>query len=640
MDEVCALCCCEDGKLFDNYPNPTHFKDFYNSLQQPQTHSSESFNDNPNFGYTPQESFVYNQDPCEMFSQSPPQINQRCCYGCGDPLDGLFCQRCTCEFCGNSAHYSYDCPPQVPVISNPDLCYNQNFDYVPQTSPTFQQQYLCCTRCGGPRETFQCQPMNQNHFEHNSNYSGFDQPPQYSIDHQPQIINQERECEIKIYELKENFNGMSIEINKKKELRHLEQDANLSTYHSQHFKSFFYDDDDDYDYKEITIPLNKIYSQIPSPAAITPDLPITDSLIMKDEHLDTISETKSDKEYESCVKDLNLTPSESEDLSDDLSKDLSDIESECDVLVGDDFMTFSNPLFDSYEDSTSIDDESFCDEDVPKKNFKIYSNPLFDEEIISTKIDTHHFNTESDLIESLLNRDTSIVSSPKFDSLLEEFFGELALIDLISLEIDEADFDPEEEIYLVEKLFDSFMEEIDIFLAPDDSIPSGIENDDYDSERDVLFLKELLNDDSIFLFENESFYFNHYYDPSSPRPPAKPQDDDGIYFDAKPDTGILIVKVVDDISERCILKPRILPTQPTLYLCPVIDNLLSFSPENEDKVLNLGTPASKEEKPPHLLSYLGFKAFQLISNFSESPMMIYGGNIPILDVSFFYFYPP
>ncbi|GKA30015.1 hypothetical protein Tco_0716260, partial [Tanacetum coccineum] len=68
------------------------------------------------------------------------------------------------------------------------------------------------------------------------------------------------------------------------------------------------------------------------------------------------------------------------------------------------------------------------------------------------KIDPHHFNAESDLLESLLNRDTSIVSSSNFDSLLEEFSGELAHIDLISPEIDEADFDLEEQILLVEKL--------------------------------------------------------------------------------------------------------------------------------------------------------------------------------------------
>ncbi|GJY62408.1 hypothetical protein Tco_0463065 [Tanacetum coccineum] len=237
--------------------------------------------------------------------------------------------------------------------------------------------------------------------------------------------------------------------------------------------------------------------------------------------------------------------------------------------------------------------------------------------------------------------------------------------------IDETDFDPEEDICLVEKLLydnssprppeelnseisnaiiesfspylipvegsDSLMEEIDIFLASDDSIPPGIENDDYDSEGDIL--EELLSNDSLSLLENESFHFDRYYDPSPPRPPAKPLDDDGIYFDAEPDTGILTVKVVDDISERYVLKPKILPTQPTLSLCPVIDTLFPFSSENEDKVFNTGILASKEEKSPHLLSHRGFKAFQLISDFFESPMMIYGGNIPILDVLFLHFYP-
>ncbi|GJY68677.1 hypothetical protein Tco_0471659 [Tanacetum coccineum] len=121
----------------------------------------------------------------------------------------------------------------------------------------------------------------------------------------------------------------------------------------------------------------------------------------------------------------------------------------------------------------------------------------------------------------MLNQDTLIISSPKFDSLLEEFSGELAHINLILPGINEADFDLEEEIRLVEKLLyenstprpleefnyenydaiiqsfspssipvedsDSLMEEIDLFLTSDDSMPPGIENDDYDSEGDILF---------------------------------------------------------------------------------------------------------------------------------------------------------
>ncbi|GKE25766.1 hypothetical protein Tco_1441150 [Tanacetum coccineum] len=135
---------------------------------------------------------------------------------------------------------------------------------------------------------------------------------------------------------------------------------------------------------------------------------------MGDEHLSTIPKTKSDGLIKSSVENLVPIPSESEDFS--------NIKSAYDVPVCDDFTTVSNPLFDANDDFSSSDDESFSDEDIPKE---IYSNPLCDEEIISTKIDPHHFNAESDLIESLLNQDTLIISSPKFDSLLKEFSGDL-----------------------------------------------------------------------------------------------------------------------------------------------------------------------------------------------------------------------
>nr|GEW76747.1 hypothetical protein [Tanacetum cinerariifolium] len=73
-------------------------------------------------------------------------------------------------------------------------------------------------------------------------------------------IRYRRECEVMIDELKGKFNGMSIEINKKKELQQLEQAANLSTYTTEpslRFNSFFYDDDD---YEESTFPLNETIS--------------------------------------------------------------------------------------------------------------------------------------------------------------------------------------------------------------------------------------------------------------------------------------------------------------------------------------------------------------------------------------------
>nr|GEV17464.1 hypothetical protein [Tanacetum cinerariifolium] len=226
------------------------------------------------------------------------------------------------------------------------------------------------------------------------------------------------------------------------------------------------------------------------------------------------------------------------------------------------------------------DDVPVCDD------FTTFSNLLFDVDEKFSSSDDEKFSDED------------------IDSLLDKFVGEFIFLKSIPPRIDEADCDPEEEIRLIKKLFDSLMEDINLSLTLDDSMPPGIENDKYDSERDIIFLEELLSNDSLSLPENESFHFDV---PSSSRPPAKPPDDDEI----KPDTAIFSAKVVDDISELYVLMPRLLPTQPTLV--------------------------SNEEKSPHLLSHRGFKAFQLIS---KSPMMIYEGESPTLDVSYLHFYPP
>ncbi|GJS37085.1 hypothetical protein Tco_0535467 [Tanacetum coccineum] len=379
-----------------------------------------------------------------------------------------------------------------------------------------------------------------------------------------------------------------------------------------HNHDIFYDGDDDEELFPDKVKRIKQILERTSFDAITPDFSITDSLSMGDEYLSTIPEMESDELIKSSVENLVPTPSESQDLS----KDLSDIESECNVPICDDFTTFSNPLFDADNDFSSRDDKLFSDEDVLKENFKIFSNPFSDEEIISTKIDPHHFNAESDLIESLLNRDTLIISSPKFDSLLEEF-SEIRLVE--KLLYDNSSPRPPEEFNsensdVVIKSFspypiavevrDSLMEEIDIFLALDDSIPPGVENDDYDSEGDILFLEELLSNDSPSLPENESFHFDVL---SSSHPPTKPPNDDEI----EPDMGVF-TKVMDDISDNSTRElyvhvPNVLTTLPTLS--PMFDTLLPFSSENDDKVFNHGILASNEEKSPHLLSHRGFKAF-------------------------------
>nr|GEX28431.1 hypothetical protein [Tanacetum cinerariifolium] len=520
------------------------------------------------------------------------------CVGCGDPLYGFSpCRRCTCEWCGNDlldgfcllcnsrnscvydpnpnsfdfppdsyhpphptyetyscesygndSHFGYDCLPLIPLNYESEPGYIENYNSYPYDLSSFPQQYLCCENCGGPHETFQCQPMNQNFY--NSNSLGFDQsqPSWFLVIHQPpqemsiqemedlkqqyldemkRLINSEYRDEIKIDELKGNFNSMSIEINKKEKLQQLEQVANLSTYPSKRFNSFCYDDDDDEDY---------IIAVTPSLSTEEPN----NSLSMGDEHPDTISKTESDEFIKFSVETLVPILSESEG------------ESECDVPAREEFTTFSNILYDAEYEFDSSDDQSFYDEDVPEK---IFLNPLFEEEITPIKIDQHHYNAESDLIESLRTHDSSIIISSKIDSLLDEFAGELTLLKSIPSGIDETDCDPEEEIHLIERLLydnssprppeefvsdnfeteiesfspspipvkdiDSLMEEIDLSFTPDYPMPPGIEDDDYDSERDILIVKDLLSNDTLSLPEKESFHFDI---PSFSRPLAKPPD--------------------------------------------------------------------------------------------------------------------
>ncbi|GJZ89241.1 hypothetical protein Tco_0661023 [Tanacetum coccineum] len=447
-------------------------------------------NDNPNFDVTPQEQSVHYQDPSENFaqnfSQSPPQFNQNCCYECGDSLDGIFYQRCTCESCGNGAHYGYNCQPQVLIISNPEPCNNQTVDDLPQTLPSFDPT---CYSGDGSSFTYDVThnfvddspnvfnppsqpPTYSCEFCGNDAHYGYDcppqvlfdqiQPPQYSpnkeiieslqsmfeefckrqpaanidqlppqemsiqdmedlkqqyLDEMKSLINEiqikdyhnekidiqyRRECEIKIDELKQNFNGMSIEIRKKeKELLQQEQAAYVRT--SQRFN--FIDDDDDDEYSFATQEYLKKFS-----SAITPDLPKSDSLIMEDKHLDTIPATESDELIKSSVEDLVHTPSESDGIS----------ESEYDLPVCDDSSLKKDEVLD---DIISI----------PPGN------------------GNDHFNAESSLIESVLNRD-NVISSPKIDFLLEEFAGELALIAPIPPGIVEADFDPKGDIRFIENL--------------------------------------------------------------------------------------------------------------------------------------------------------------------------------------------
>nr|GFA86139.1 hypothetical protein [Tanacetum cinerariifolium] len=101
------------------------------------------------------------------------------------------------------------------------------------------------------------------------------------------------------------------------------------------------------------------------------------------------------------------------------------------------------------------------------------------------KLDPHCFNVESDFVESLLNRDTFIDVSSKFD-----FSGELAHI---KPEIPKSDFDFKEEIRLIENLLydNSFPrppEELNAEIADTiiESIPLPIPVQDGNSQQEEI----------------------------------------------------------------------------------------------------------------------------------------------------------
>nr|GEY15287.1 hypothetical protein [Tanacetum cinerariifolium] len=449
--------CCSNGSLVDKIicdlnkaPDSPHLH-MFSSNQRHCFHCKDVLGDGDHIGYNcpPKASILSNPEPCNQtideLPQTFPSSHPTCYSGDKSPFTcdstpnyidespNLFNPPpqppvYSCEFYENDARHGHYCTPQVSFIY-PKLCYSQDINF-PQYFHDFQQQYLCCENCGGPHEAYQCQPMNEDYYhEQNSYYDpnsfGFDQikPSQYTVNHpifndQNALLNAQNDLFNSQNKLIEQLTSMcdmvGQYIQKKEEGKRIEEEQVAN---ARYWKiPICYDDDEDYS------------------IAITPK-ELDNSLILRDEQLDTILATESNEFIKSSVENHVPNPSESEG------------EHECDVPACDDFTTFSNILFDADYDFSYSDDKSCSDEDISKK---IYSNPLFDEEIISIKIDPHHFNADSDLIESMLNQDSSIIySSLKIDSLLDEFAGELILLKSIPPGIDKSDCDPEEEIRLV-----------------------------------------------------------------------------------------------------------------------------------------------------------------------------------------------
>nr|GEV32929.1 hypothetical protein [Tanacetum cinerariifolium] len=385
-------------------------------------------------------------------------------------------------------------------------------------------------------------------------------------------------------------------------LQQQEQVVNLDSYTpepSQCWKILiYYDDDDD---EESSTPLRDIIIfELHLYIAITPVLSAeepVDSLIMEDEHLDTIPAMKSDKVIKSSVEDLVPIPSE----SDGISYDTCDLPF-CDNSPPLDVLNNYFEIFSDFNDDCTLsDDDSFEDIDYVKASppdSKPVSLEEVKDEIIRVKL--LNVNLLIAKIESLNDNPTPdrvLKSASPFPIPVEDTIirkRRVVAVPLLML--------------IILPKYDSFLFKIE----PDQGeLTSVVMEDNLGEPRvhvdNVLPTHPTLMLDSDFIPFDDSLGSD--LEVSFPSGTRNKIFDQGIFV---------------EVQSKKFLSPNTYP------LCPVIETLFSFSFENEDQVFNLGILSSNH------LSHRD----KITSDFSENPMMIYGGNVPILEVPFLYFYPP
>nr|GEZ33489.1 reverse transcriptase domain-containing protein [Tanacetum cinerariifolium] len=307
----------------------------------PVNDAFEPFNDNTNVVNALQEPFVVKEDPGENSSQSPPQINHYCYYGCGDPLEDIFCHQCTCKLCGRGAHYGNNCPPKFLVVPDPEPFNNQTVDELPQTVSSFYPTWYS---------------EDGNSFTYDSTSNLVHDSPNFPVIHQPirektcaELLAKEQEANIDTQPFQYSVipqppqEEMSVEFLQEKRnqidyvktfLRKLnriflrmpkvlslawetilEIELAFEDKHCQPedilelFKRLYND--------EQNIPrelADYAIAVIPSLSTEEPD----NSLSIGDKHLDTVSATESDEFIKSGVENLVSIPSESEGIPDNM----------------------------------------------------------------------------------------------------------------------------------------------------------------------------------------------------------------------------------------------------------------------------------------------------------------------------------
>ncbi|GJV64404.1 hypothetical protein Tco_1475232 [Tanacetum coccineum] len=591
------------------------------------------------------DNFVRDPTPIS-YDETPDSSKQppRNCSKCGGPFGGLYCRQCTCERCrGNYTDEvcALCCYRSFVNDSNPNSFIDSPNNFNPpsqhQTSsldqfPCFHckdplERGECCKRCSckwcgsGLSEgfCFICASNNKNSSISDPNPNSFNDSQNLS-DYPPQPQYQTNSCELCGNDAHYGYEcPPQVSFHAFKEKQHQPEDIQELLHKLLK------------DLQMISEELAEEYLENSS-NAITPDLPTEEpdnSLSMGDEHLSTIPEMGSDEVIKSSVEDLVPIPSESEGIFDNT----------CDVP----FCDNSPPL------------------DVLNDHFEIFSD--FNDDYTSSDDD---FYEDIDYVEAS-PPDSELASLEEVkDNILRE---KLLNINLL--------------IAKIESLNDNLTP--DCVLKSPSLFPIPVEDSDSFFEKSDTSLS--YSDNSLPEFETFS---DHTEETSSGSTTTHTDNSlpkyDSFLFEIKPDQGELTIVVIEDILGEPRVHVNELPTHPTLMLdsdfipfddsfgsdlevsfpfgtrnkifdlgiffevqskrfisqdtfsisfirnilCPFIKTLLPFSSENEDTVFNPGI------LPSNLLSRRG----KITSDFSKSPMMISGGDIPFLAVLFLHFYPP
>ncbi|GJS66590.1 reverse transcriptase domain-containing protein [Tanacetum coccineum] len=473
--------------------------------------TSKSSNHNTNVVSAPQEPFVFNQDPGVNSSQSTLQINHNCCYKCGKLLDGIFCQQCTCKSCGNGAHIGYNCPPKVLIISNSEQC-NQTIAELPQTLASVHPT---------------CNYEDENSFINDSKLN--------SSNNSPSVLTHPPELQFKTYLCELCGNN-----------------AHLVTELFHHSSRMYYEQSREYDHippnekcmalmlvEERFLKIKQTMEEKQNQPRVMQQLLLK---LMDDlQSLKGSQQEKKETAAQSSIPYWNSSMIDDEEARDNFLKDVCTFlrkfscipfgarrliknmreiysaarrrmlsitfDNEDDYIpLGDIIARYSKAitpdlLIEEPDNSLSMGDEHLDTTSSIEDLVQIPSEfeGISDDTSDVPTCDNNRVNVESYLVESLINRDTSIVYSSKIDPILEEFAGELAHIAPIPPGIVEADFDPNDDTSSDDDSFEN-IEYVD--ASPSYSELVSLEKvNDVDQEEKEFDLEDIFQIQDVILRE-------------------------------------------------------------------------------------------------------------------------------------------